>query len=159
MLFLFNMHYWFLLLYSLLLDYLSVSLSSLTLYFIFLLMQAKQLTLVFYKFISKASAFVQIPASINKKHFVRILISDIANDEILDDLRGWDRKLLSWGNVESAHIYSDTRGDVAIIDDMDDGFVLESVRIFIFESLTIVEEQLMFNRNVKSCLYSSGNMF
>jgi hypothetical protein len=82
------MHYWFLLLYSLLLDYLSVSLSSLTLYFIFLLMQAKQLTLVFYKFISKASAFVQMPASINKKHFVRILISDIANDEILDDLRG-----------------------------------------------------------------------
>jgi len=122
-------------------------------------MQTKQLTLVFYKFISKTSAPVQVPTSINEKHFVRILISDIANNEILDDLGGWDCELLRWGDVKSAHIYGDTGSDVAIIDDMNDGFVLNFVCIFVFENPTIMEEQLMVDRNLKSRLYSSRNMF
>ena len=51
-------------------------------------MKTEQLALILYKLISKTSASVEVPASINEKHFVRIIISDIANNEILDDLGG-----------------------------------------------------------------------
>jgi hypothetical protein len=83
-----NLEYWFLLLYSLLLDGLSVFLSFFALYFISFLMKTEQLAIILYKLISKTSASVEVPASINEKHFVRIIISDIANNEILDDLGG-----------------------------------------------------------------------
>ena len=122
-------------------------------------MKTEQLALILYKLISKTSASVEVPASINEKHFVRILISDIVNNEILDDLGGWDCKLFGWRNVESAHVDGDTGGDVAIIDDMYNRFVFEFVRVFVFESPTIVEEQLVVDRNLKSCLYCSWKMF
>ena len=122
-------------------------------------MKTEQLALILYKLISKTSASVEVPASINEKHFVRIIISDIANNEILDDLGGWDCKLFGWRNVESAHVDGDTGGDVAIIDDMYNRFVFEFVRVFVFESPTIVEEQLVVDRNLKSCLYCSRKMF
>ena len=100
-----------------------------------------------------------MPASVDKKHFVRFFISDMPNYKILDDPRGWNSELFRGWDIESAYIDGNRWGDIAIIEHMDYRFVLKFLCIFAIKSPPIVKQYLMLYRYLKSGLNGSGNMF
>ena len=116
-------------------------------------MQAKKLTVILNKLVCKTSILFELPSSVHKEHLLRLFISDVSDDKVLDDLSRRNPKLLCLGKVESSHVYSDFLADVFSIDQVDHSFILELNFLIVVRKAdlgSIVKEDLVFSRDSKS---------